>query len=261
MNSLRLVCLAAEIPEILDRLGVLHQVVGISAYTTRPEAALQIPKVSGFRHGSVDRILSMQPNLAILTSGVQRDLALKLAERGLPMLHLNPHRLDDLFETIHVLGELVGEPHKAEALSQELHAQINEIRKLGEALPWHPRVYFEEWMDPMIVGTGWVSDIIEIAGGTDVFREKAIHGRKVTDRYVTSEEIAAAAPEMILASWCGKPFEADVVRARPGAYEIPAVRNGALQELDGTILQCGPMLIDALRYVHQLIRTFVYSDN
>lgn len=256
----RIVCLAAEIPEILFELGALDRVVGISAYTTRPEAALHLPKVSGFQHGSVDRIMQQRPELVILTSGVQKELAGKLAAAGAALLHLNPHRLDDLFANVRLLGNLVGEPLRAKALCERMQADVADVRRQAEALPRRPSVYFEEWMDPILCGTGWVSDLIEIAGGTDVFREQSVVGRATAARVVTEAAWANAAPDIMLASWCGKPFDEQVVFARPGSNAVPAVRDGRVYELDGTILQCGPMLMDSLREIHRIIARAVEED-
>lgn len=250
----RVVCLAAELPEILYHLGALDRVVGISAYTTRPAAALQIQKVSGFQHGSVKRILQTNPQLAILTSGVQRDLGAALAEEGVSLLHLNPHRLADMFAHVLLIGNLVGESERAQRLCDDLRRECDAVQQAAKQLPRRPRVYFEEWMDPMMCGTGWVSDLIEIAGGQDVFRALSIDGRKARQRIVQPADVSAAEPDIILASWCGKPFELEQMTNRPGFETIPAIRTSAVYEIGSEILQCGPMLIDSLREIHQLIK-------
>ncbi len=252
----RIVCLAAEMPAILDQLGVLDRVVGISAYTTEPPQALSLPKVSGFRSGSIRRILEQKPDLAILTSGVQHELGSRLAAQGVSLLHVNPHRLADVYHTVSLLGNVTGKPERAVAINAELRQTFDAIETMGRGLPWHPRVYFEEWMDPMICGTGWVSDIITMAGGIDIFRHVSIHGRTAASRQVTQDQVAAAKPDVFLASWCGKPFEEDTVRERPQAYTIPALHYDAVYELDGGILQCGPSLVEAARQVHRILREF-----
>ncbi|MCL6547690.1 MAG: ABC transporter substrate-binding protein [Alicyclobacillus sp.] len=253
----RIVCLAAEIPEILHELGALDRVVGISAYTTRPREALSIPKVSGFQYGSVDRILATRPQLAILTSAVQRDLARELLARGIPVLHLNPHRLSDVFDTVRLMGSLVGAWERAEALCRRLQAAVEEVSAEAARLQWRPRVYFEEWMDPLVCGCGWVSDVIEIAGGRDIFRDRSVEGRSAAARTVDWEDVVRSQPDIMLASWCGKPFRPGEVLARPRAGEVPAVRRSALHELTQPILQCGIGLADCLREVHGLIRRHV----
>lgn len=250
----RIVCLAAEIPGILAELGALDRVVGISAYTTYPPEALTIPKVSGFEHGSVDRILGQHPDLVIVTSTVQQKLAVGLAERGASILHLNPHRLADLFRNVRLLAEMVGESVKGSDLVRRLDGQIEAVRQVSQTLPRRPRVYFEEWMDPLIAGVGWVSDLIEVAGGTDIFRERALAGRQARGRMVAPEEWVAAQPDIIFASWCGKPFQIDQLRSRPKATEVPAVQAGRIYEIDGTVLQCGVRLVDRLQEMAQIIR-------
>ncbi|MCL6454014.1 MAG: ABC transporter substrate-binding protein [Alicyclobacillus sp.] len=253
----RIVCLAAEIPEILHRLGALDRVVGISAYTTRPVEALSIRKVSGFQHGSVKRILEVRPDVVILTSSVQQKLAAELTAEGVPILHFNPHRLEDMFRTILLLGNVVGQYEQAVTYVAELREQVEEIRQSAEALPWHPRVYFEEWMEPIIAGTAWVSDLMEIAGGRDVFRERSIGGRRASRRVVEAADVVAAAPDVVFASWCGKPFNQAAFLARPGFADLPAARNGHVVELSGEVLQCGPMLVDSLREMHEQVRRVV----
>lgn len=253
----RIVCLAAEIPEILYQLGALDRVIGISAYTTRPAEALSLPKVSGFKHGSTKRILQDSPDVAILTSGVQKDLAAELSAQGVTTVHFNPHRLEDMFHTILFIGNLIGKVDEALAYVAKLRAEVDQIRQQAEGLPFKPRVYFEEWMNPIIVGTAWVSDLIEISGGVDVFRSKSVTGRHATERVVEAPDIVTAAPDIVFASWCGKPFIFEDFLARPDFSEIPAIKEGMVFELDSNVLQCGPMLIDSLKNMHSIIQKFV----
>ncbi len=253
----RIVCLAAEIPGILQELGSLDRVVGISAYTTYPEEALTIPKVSGFEHGSVDRIMKVKPDVAILTSAVQHKLAVALGERGVTIVHFHPHRLTDLYHHVRLLGALVGESTRAEALAHVLEGEVESVRAASHKLPRHPTVYFEEWMDPLIAGIGWVSDLIDAAGGRDVFRERSLQGRQSKNRVVSSEEWILARPEIFLASWCGKPFDRESVKARPGSETVPAFIHNRIYEVDGTILQCGVKLIDRLHEVARYVREAV----
>lgn len=250
----RIVCMVAELPELFERLGALDRIVGISAYTTRPEAALKLPKVTGFKTANITQLRKLEPDLAILSFDVQKELALKLAEVGIPVLHLHPHRLHDLFHTIDIVGGLLGKHKEAETLAAELKADLDAIRGAAAKLKRRPRVYFEEWMDPLICGTGWVSDAIEIAGGEDVFRPRAVQGRKAHDRVVTPAEVLAAQPELVVASWCGKPFDRAQFEARDGFPQLPAVKRGAVMEMDGTVLQCGPALVDRIRELHERIR-------
>ncbi|GLG01408.1 cobalamin-binding protein [Alicyclobacillus hesperidum subsp. aegles] len=257
----RIVCLAAEIPAILYELGALDRVVGISAYTTRPPEALNIPKVSGFQNGSIKRILDTKPDVAILTSAVQNGLAAELGKAGVTVIHLYPQRLQDLFSTITLLGNIVGAPDRASALNERLETAIDAVRGEAKRLPRRPRVYFEEWMDPLITGIGWVSDVIELAGGEDVFRTKATGGLSASERVIQPEEVIAADPEIVFASWCGKPFRHEEFYARPGFSQISAVHNHRVYEWSGEILQCGPMLVDTLESLHQVIAKVARSEH
>lgn len=261
MYPQRIVCLAAETPDILYRLHALDRVVGISAYTKGPEQALQIPKVSGFKFGSEQRIKALNPDLAILTSDVQKDLAAKLADEGINTLHLQPHRLQDLFNIITLLGNVVGKPAEADRVKEEILEDMEKIRIQVEALPWRPRVYFEEWMDPLICGTAWVSDVIEWAGGKDVFRSVSIEGRKAQKRIVQLKDVIEAAPDMILASWCGKPFRKEELVWREGFSQIPAVAGDAVYEVDSLVLQFGPMLVESMKEIFNLIKKHVEQNS
>ncbi len=253
----RIVCLAAEVPGILKELGALDRVVGISAYTTDPKEALAIPKVSGFQHGSVDRILGQKPDVVVLTSAVQQKLAQGLIDRGASIVHLSPHRLEDLYHNVRLLGALVGESVRAAELANRLKAEVERVRSQSHHLKYSPRVYFEEWMDPLIVGIGWVSDLIDAAGGMDIFRARSLEGRRSRDRIVEPHEWIDAKPDVILASWCGKPVQMDQIRSRPGAQEVPAIQNGRIYEVDGTVLQCGTRLVDRLAEMAQIIEKAV----
>jgi iron complex transport system substrate-binding protein len=242
----RIVCLGAELPDIFYRLGALDRVVGISAYTDWPPEALRLPKVSGFRHGRARRILAADPDLVILTSTVQLPIAAELAGQGVPLLHLFPHRLSDMLQSIRLLGALVGQDQAAERLVADAETAIARARTATAAWPRRPRVYFEEWMDPLVAGVGWVSDLIELAGGVDIFRERSLAGRTADQRRVDPSEVLAADPDLILVSWCGEPMQFDRIRSRPGWDRLRAVQTGAVIEVSPAILQCGPRLLDLL---------------
>ncbi|MGC8487358.1 MAG: ABC transporter substrate-binding protein [Clostridia bacterium] len=255
MYPARIVCLGAELPDIFHRLGALDRVVGISAYTDWPPEALTIPKVSGFRHGSARRILQTHPDLVILTSGVQKPLAEELAGHGVPLLHLYPHRLEDMFSTVRLLASLVGEAARAEVMVEAWRAVVVSYEERSRMRDRRPRVYFEEWMDPLIAGIGWVSDLIELAGGEDIFRTRALEGRSAAGRTLTPDAVVAACPDVILASWCGKPLNRAELVGRPGFSEIPAVARDAVVEIPPSILQCGPRLMDLLPDLADTIAT------
>lgn len=243
----RIVTLAAEIPGILAELSALDRVVGISAYTTYPPKALNKPKVSGFRHGSVERILAVKPDVVILTSTVQAPLAQRLGEQGATVVHVHPHRLADLFDTVRLMGVLVGEAAKAEQLIYRLQGDLDDVRQKGRRLSRPPRTYFEEWMDPLIVGIGWISDLIELAGGIDVFRARSLAGRVAPDRVISLEEWAKGEFDIMLASWCGRPFDKNEVEQRPGAEAIAAIHQGRVYEVDASVLECGVRVVDHAR--------------
>jgi iron complex transport system substrate-binding protein len=251
----RIVCLTEETTEWLYLLGEEARIVGISGYTVRPRRAREEkPRVSAFLNGKIDKIVALQPDLVIGFSDMQAQLADQLIRAGLNVLVTNQRSVAEIFATLRLVAGLVGAQERAEAwiaACQRRHAQI---AQQAAAWPRRPRVYFEEWDEPMISAIQWVSELIVVAGGDDVFPELAVQ-RMGRDR-VIADALAPArrAPELIVGSWCGKKFRPEKVAARPGWAEVPAVRAGRLFEIKSCdILQPGPAaLTDGLEQLHRL---------
>jgi iron complex transport system substrate-binding protein len=237
----RIVCLTEEPTEILYALGEGKRIVGISAYTCRPpQAREEKPVVSAFIGGNVDAIAELAPDLVIGFSDIQGKLARQLIERGLQVLIFNQRSIEEILHVILAVGRLVGAQDRAVEMVEQYESRLEEFRRRSAQSARRPRVYFEEWDAPSICGIRWVSELIEIAGGTDIFAERA-RGAMARDRTVEFDEILRGAPEVVLASWCGKPFDAAAFRNRPGFEKLPAVRDGRVHEIDPSIiLQPGP---------------------
>jgi len=251
----RIVCLTEEPTEILYQLGQGERVVGISAYTVRPpEAKRDKPVVSAFVGGSVSKIAALEPDLVIGFSDIQADLARELIAANQPVLIFNQRSIQEILEVVVDLGSLVQCRDAAQQLVAGYVARLEAAHERAEARPRRPRVYFEELDDPMICGIEWVSELIEIAGGEDVFRERA-RGKLAKERFVDEREVLAADPEIMLASWCGKPLDAESVHARDTMGKISALRNERLFEVPSEIiLQPGPAcLTDGLDCLEQII--------
>ncbi len=251
----RIVCLTEEPTEILYRLGEGDRVVGISAYTVRPpEAKRDKPVVSAFVGGSVEKISALRPDLVIGFSDIQADLARKLISANLPVLIFNQRSVQEILDVIMSVGGLVGANEKARRLCADLLRGIEETAERSARQSHRPRVYFEEWDDPMISAIEWVSELIEIAGGEDVFREKA-RGKLARERQIAGEDVVTAAPEIMMACWCGKPLDRDSVLARPGFARVPAIADERLFELPPEIiLQPGPASLgDGLAALERII--------
>jgi iron complex transport system substrate-binding protein len=251
----RIVCLTEETTETLYRLGEERRIVGISGYTVRPaRARREKPRVSAFLSAKTDAILALEPDLVIGFSDLQADIARDLAKAGLAVMILNQRSVDEILSMILTLGALVGAEARARRLVAELEAGLDAIRARGARFPVRPRVYFEEWDEPMISAIRWVSELVAIAGGDDVFpelsRSPGAAGRTVAD----PSEVVRRAPDVILGSWCGKKFRPERVAARPGWDAIPAVRDGELHEIKSSeILQPGPAaLTDGVRRIHAI---------
>jgi iron complex transport system substrate-binding protein len=251
----RIVCLTEETTETLYLLGEGDRVVGISGYTVRPPEARQKPKVSSFLHARYEKIVALSPDLILAFSDLQADITTELVRRGYPVFTFNQRSVAEILQMIRLLGGIVGEPAKAEALATRLEEGLDAIRCAASALPTRPRVYFEEWDDPLISGIQWVEELIEIAGGNPVFPALR-HARLGKDRIVTSDQVIAAQPDVIIGSWCGKPVRAERILARPGWDTIAAVRNGRIHEVKSTsILQPGPAaLTEGVEQLHRIIR-------
>jgi iron complex transport system substrate-binding protein len=252
----RIVCLTEEPTEILYALGEQDRIVGISAYTVRPPGAREAhPVVSAFIDGSVKKIVALQPDLVIGFSDIQADLAAKLIRAHQQVLIFNQRSIAQILEVVLTLGSLVGAEQRAQALVEGYQARLEAARARSAQQTHRPRVYFEEWDQPAFSGIRWVSELIEIAGGEDIFADRA-HGLSATERTVQWAEVLERDPELMLGCWCGKPLDADAVRARKGWELTSAGRNQQLHEIDPSIiLQPGPAcLTDGLDALERHIR-------
>ena len=251
----RIVCLTEETTETLYLLGEGDRVVGISGYTVRPPEARQKPKVSSFLHARYEKIEALEPDLILAFSDLQADITTDLVKRGYPVFTFNQRSIAEILQMIRVLAGIVGVHAKGEALVAELERGLEEIRAGAARLPRRPKVFFEEWYDPLISGIRWTEQLVEIAGGEPIFPELASAGL-AKDRIVSSEQVIERAPEVIIGSWCGKPVRKERIAARPGWQDVPAVRNGQIYEVKSTyILQPGPAaLTEGVRQVHDIIR-------
>ena len=252
----RIVCLTEEPTEVLYALGEEQRIVGISGFTVRPPRARQDkPRVSAFTSAKLDRILALQPDLAIGFSDMQADIAQALIKAGVEVWISNHRSVEGILAYVQRLGAMVGAAHKAEAYAAQLRAQVESVRTRAARLARRPRVYFEEWDEPPISAIRWVSELVGIAGGDDIFPARAAAGLG-RDRIVADPlEVVRAAPDLIIGSWCGKKFRPEKVAARPGWDTVPAVRDGELHEIKSPlILQPGPAaLTDGLTALQAII--------
>ena len=252
----RIVCLTEETVEALYLLGEERRIVGISGFTVRPaRARKEKPRVSAFTTARLDRIVALEPDLVLGFSDLQADIAADLIRRGIEVHVFNQRSVADILRVLRTLGGMVGCESRASALVAELDAGLDAIRAAAAQLPRRPRVYFEEWDQPQISAIRWVSELIGVAGGVDVFPELA--GQPLgRDRIVADPlEVVRRAPDLIFGSWCGKKFSPRAVAARPGWQDVPAVRDGELHEVKSSIiLQPGPAaLTDGVRELHRVI--------
>jgi iron complex transport system substrate-binding protein len=252
----RIVCLTAETTEIAFALDAGERVVGVPGTARRPDAARERARVGGFTTFRSDKILALQPDLVLAFSDLQREVVGELIAAGISVLCTNQRSFDDVLRAILLIGGTLGREQAARELIADMRDEVKQIREYSSVWPDRPRVYFEEWMDPLISGIGWVSDLIEIAGGRDVFAELREQG-SARDRIVTAGEVARRNPQIILASWCGKPVDRAAIVARPGWETVAAVAAGQVHELEGEdVLSPGPSLMHGLRRIHEIIQAF-----
>src|SRR5215472_10527065 len=245
----RIICLTEETVETLYLLGEDHRIVGVSGYAVRPpQVRREKPRVSAFISADVPKIIALKPDLVLTFSDLQADIVAELIRNNVAVHAFNQRDVGGILDMFRTLGALVGATDRADALASSLASRVNAVHERALQLSHRPRVYFEEWDEPMISGIAWVSELIEAAGGTDIFADRAT-GKSAKERIVTAEEVIARQPDIIVGSWCGKKFRPEKVAARPGFAEIPAVRNNTVHEIKSPIiLQPGPAaLTDGLQ--------------
>lgn len=243
MSLSRIVCLSAESAEILARIGRADRIAGLTAFAPRLPELEGRPRISGFSTARLDRILALEPDLVIAYSDVQAALAAALIRAGCNVLATTQHTLEAIFAVIGWLGRLVDASGEASRLEAQLRAGLDRARRAAKSLPCRPRVWFEEWPDPLVAGIGWVDELIEIAGGETLFPE--LRGRwRAGQRTVDPPEVVRRNPHLILASWCGRRVRPDAIAGRPGWDLTEAVRTGRIVEIRSHhILQPGPSAI------------------
>lgn len=250
----RIVCLTEETTETLYLLGEEWRIVGVSGYTVRPPAARTKPRVSSFIHAQYDKIISLRPDLVLAFSDLQADIAAELIRRGVTVLTFNQRSVAEILNMILTLGRLVGCADKAERLIATLTAGLSAVQTSAARFPRRPRVFFEEWHEPLISGICWVDELIELAGGKPIFPEYR-ESRAAKDRKPAPVEVIRRDPEVIIASWCGRPVRKTLIRQRDGWERISAVRSGQLYEVKSAyMLQPGPAaLTEGVRQLHLIL--------
>ena len=247
----RIVCLCAEAADLLFRLGAWDRVAGVTAYYQSAAAAARKPRVSGFSKANLPQIVRLNPALVITFSDVQADLTAHLLRLGFPVLATNQRTLPEIEATLLLIARAVGEEKRGSALVKKFRTQTAPAPIQSRR---RPLVYFEEWNQPLISGIAWVGELIERAGGRDAFEE--FHGRRrAPDRVVDPAEVVLRDPEIIVASWCGKPADLGSIARRPGWSRIRAVRDGRVHEIPARyILQPGYPLVAGYRELKKIIQ-------
>jgi len=252
----RIVCLTEETTEALYLMGEQDRIVGISGFTVRPpRARKEKPKVSAFTSAKIDKIMALQPDLVLGFSDLQADIAADLVRLGIEVHLFNQRSVSEILRMINVLAGMIGKPEKGDRLVADLQKNIENITIETSKLKNKPKVFFEEWDEPLISGIRWVSELIEIAGGEDCFPELASESLAKNRIIADPSSVIERQPDIIIGSWCGKKFQPARVAARPGWEAIPAVQTGSLYEVKSPIiLQPGPAaLLDGVDKLAEII--------
>ena len=257
----RIVCLTEETVETLYLLGEQDRIAGVSGYAVRPpQVRREKPRVSAFISADVPKILALEPDLVLTFSDLQADIAADLIREGIAVHAFNQRDVAGILAMVRTVGALVGANGKADALSASLSQRVDQARERAARVPRRPRIYFEEWDEPMISGIGWVSELVTAAGGVDVFAGLAKE-KSAKNRIISAEAVIAAQPDIIIGCWCGKKFVPGKVTVRPGFDAVPAVRTGWLREIKAPlILQPGPAaLTDGLDALEAIVAEWSQS--
>ena len=251
----RIVCLSDEASELLYLLGEQDRIAGVSGFSRRPPEVRSKPRVSTFRDANFEAIEKIDPDLVITYSDVQAEITKEAVHRGLPVLNFNQRSVSEVFEFIELLARVVKQEERGRTLIAAYQSELEKIAQAADAFGWRPRVFFEEWNEPLISGIEWVEELIEIAGGEPVFPELR-KTRKAKDRVVQPDQIIERNPDVIIASWCGMKVDSKAIRSRPGWEAISAVRSGHVYEIPSSqILQPGPAaLTEGIRELHRILR-------
>jgi iron complex transport system substrate-binding protein len=253
----RIVCLTEETTETLYLLGAGDRVVGVSGYTVRPPEARRKPRVSSFLNARYEKIDALEPDLILAFSDLQAPIAADLGKRGYPVMLFNQRSVGEILQMIRMVAALVGCAEQGERLASDLERGLEEIRTAATGLHVRPRVYFEEWDEPLISGIRWVEELVEIAGGEPIFPELR-NAKLGKDRIVSAADVISRNPQVIVASWCGKPVRTSRIAGRAGWDAIDAVRDRHIHEIKSAlILQPGPAaLTEGVRQLHSIITTW-----
>jgi len=250
----RIVCLSDEVTELIYLLGEQRRIVGVSGFSTRPPEVRQKPRVSTFRDANFDAIAELKPDLIITYSDVQAQITREASLRGFTVLNCNQRSIAEIFETIAMISRILGRLAEGDALIRSYSRRLESIAASARTFPFRPRVFFEEWNDPIISGIEWVEELAEIAGGQPIFPELR-ECRKAQDRVVSWDTVVKRNPDVIFASWCGMKVKFDEIRSRAGADQIAAIRCDQIFEIPSSmILQPGPAaLTEGVSQLHALL--------
>lgn len=252
----RIVCMTEESVEFFHAIGRGDVIQGVSVYAVRPPGVKKLhPVISAFTHANIKKILELSPELVIGFSDIQKDIARDLIAEGVDVFISNQRSIEEILRYLNTIGNMIGEAEKTKAFIACLEEKIEWARKISSKFTKHPKVYIEEWDEPRIAGIRWFSELVELCGGIDIFKERSYRGIKARDRFVDDSEVVNANPDIILACWCGKKVDLESFKSRAGYSDVSAVKNLQVLELPPEIfLQPGPALI--LDGIDRLISLF-----
>lgn len=238
----RVVCLTEETVETMYALNADALIVGVSGFAVRPaRVRSEKPRVSTYIDARFDDIVALRPDVVFTWSDMQADISAELIRRGIEVVCFNQRSIDGILAMIIRIGAYIGYADAAAEYSYKLRCNVDEAVLRGNSRRKKPLVYFEEWYDPLITGICWVSELIEVCGGTDVFAENRQFPNAKERILADPLEPVRRNPDILVASWCGKMFKPERVRAREGWSDMKAVVENHMYEIPSpVILQPGP---------------------
>lgn len=253
----RIVCLSAETTETLCLLGEGHRIVGFSAPASRlPVEQHGKPRVSIHSGSRIERICALEPDLVIGSAAAHGAVLGALAQRGIAVHFFNQRSVSGILDMIRVLGGMVGCADRAADMAARLEWRVEAVRFRSQG-EQRPRVYLEEWHEPAISASLWMSELIEIAGGMDCFSQLAA-GARPEDRIVDSpDEVVRRAPDIVISASTARFFDRERLVRRDGWNHIPAVVNGEVHRIDPLSLQAGPAaLVEGLEQLTRIVENW-----
>jgi len=255
----RIMPLAPSITEILFALGLQEEIVGVTNFCDYPEAALKRPKIGGFVTPSIEKIVSLKPDLIIaIRDGNREETVHRLNDLGFSVYWVNPKSFDGVMETIKNIGEIVGREDEIRRIIRDMRTKKENIIRLTRSLP-KPKVFFQIGYAPIItVGRGTLTDdLIRLAGGRSISENESVNYP-----LTSMETIILKAPQIIImSSMESKRDYLNLIKRWQDWKSIPAVKRNAIYVVDSNLVdRPTPRIVEGLETMVRIIHPEVLRE-